>query len=274
MLSSLPLAQAAQSLVDDTIKVALIGCGGRGTGAAVQALLSHQRVQLVAMADAFRHRIDDAYKNITADDLSDVIGVEGTVKNRVNVPEEHKYVGFDAYKKAIRHADVVILTTPPGFRPEHFKEAVAQSKHVFMEKPVATDAPGIRKVLEAAALAKQKRLNVVVGLQRHYQQIYREWVDRLQNGVIGEVIASRVYWNMGGLWVKDRKPDMSEMQYQMENWYYFNWLCGDHIVEQHVHNLDVSNWVKQSYPIRAFGSGGRQVRVGSQYGEIFDHHMD
>ncbi len=273
MLSSLPLAQAAQSLVDDTIKVALIGCGGRGTGAAVQALLSHQRVQLVAMADAFRHRIDDAYKNITADDLSDVIGVEGTVKNRVNVPEEHKYVGFDAYKKAIRHADVVILTTPPGFRPEHFKEAVAQSKHVFMEKPVATDAPGIRKVLEAAALAKQKRLNVVVGLQRHYQQIYREWVDRLQNGVIGEVIASRVYWNMGGLWVKDRKPDMSEMQYQMENWYYFNWLCGDHIVEQHVHNLDVSNWVKQSYPIRAFGSGGRQVRVGSQYGEIFDHHV-
>lgn len=273
MLGGLPLAQAAQSLVDDTIKVALIGCGGRGTGAAVQALLSHQRVQLVAMADAFRHRIDDAYKNITADDLSDVIGVEGTVKNRVNVPEEHKYVGFDAYKKAIRHADVVILTTPPGFRPEHFKEAVAQGKHVFMEKPVATDAPGIRKVLEAAALAKQKRLNVVVGLQRHYQQIYREWVDRLQNGVIGEVIASRVYWNMGGLWVKDRKPDMSEMQYQMENWYYFNWLCGDHIVEQHVHNLDVSNWVKQAYPIRAFGSGGRQVRVGSQYGEIFDHHV-
>ncbi|MFN7327764.1 MAG: Gfo/Idh/MocA family oxidoreductase [Chitinophagales bacterium] len=273
MLGGLPLAQAAQSLVDDTIKVALIGCGGRGTGAAVQALLSHQRVQLVAMADAFRHRIDDAYKNITAEDLSDVIGVEGTVKNRVNVPEEHKYVGFDAYKKAIRHADVVILTTPPGFRPEHFKEAVAQGKHVFMEKPVATDAPGIRKVLEAAALAKQKRLNVVVGLQRHYQKIYREWVDRLQNGVIGDVIASRVYWNMGGLWVKERKPDMSEMQYQMENWYYFNWLCGDHIVEQHVHNLDVSNWVKQAYPIRAFGSGGRQVRVGSQYGEIFDHHV-
>jgi predicted dehydrogenase len=273
MLSGLPLAQAAQSLVDDTIKVALIGCGGRGTGAAVQALLSHQSVRLVAMADAFRHRLDEAYKNITADDLSDVIGVEGTVKDRVVVPEEHKYTGFDAYKKAIKHADVVILTTPPGFRPEHFKEAVAQGKHVFMEKPVATDAPGIRKVLEAAALAKQKRLNVVVGLQRHYQQIYREWVDRLQGGVIGDIIASRVYWNMGGLWVKDRKPDTTEMQYQMENWYYFNWLCGDHIVEQHVHNLDVSNWVKQAYPIRAFGSGGRQVRVGSQYGEIFDHHV-
>lgn len=272
MLSGMPLAQAANSLVDDTIKVALIGCGGRGTGAAVQALLSKQNVRLVAMADAFQHRLDEAYKNITADDLSDIIGVEGSVKNRVDVPEDRKYVGFDAYKKAMRHADVVILTTPPGFRPTHFAEAVEQGKQIFMEKPVATDAVGIRKVLEAAEIAKKKRLNVVVGLQRHYQLVYREWVDRLQNGVIGDVVASRVYWNMGALWVKDRKPNATEMAYQMDNWYYFTWLCGDHIVEQHVHNLDVSNWVKQAYPVRAFGSGGRQVRVGKQYGEIFDHH--
>lgn len=273
MLSGMPLAQAANSLTDDTIKIALVGCGGRGTGAAVQALLTKQNVKLVAMADAFRHRLDDAYKNITADDLTDIIGVEGTVKNRVDVPEDRKYVGFDAYKKAMAHADVVILATPPGFRPDHFAEAVAQGKQIFMEKPVATDAPGIRKVLEAAELAKKKRLNVVVGLQRHYQHVYREWVDRLQNGVIGDIVASRVYWNMGALWVRDRKPDATEMQYQMENWYYFTWICGDHIVEQHVHNLDVSNWVKGAYPIRAVGSGGRQVRVGKQYGEIYDHHV-
>jgi myo-inositol 2-dehydrogenase / D-chiro-inositol 1-dehydrogenase len=273
MLSGLPMAQAANSLVDDTIKVALIGCGGRGTGAAVQALLTKQNVRLVAMADAFRHRLDEAYKNITAADLSDVIGVEGSVKSRVDVPEERKYVGFDAYKKAMKHADVVILTTPPGFRPAHFAEAIEQGKQVFMEKPVAVDAPGIRKVLEAAEMAKKKKLNVVVGLQRHYQTIYRRWVDMLQNGAIGDIISSRVYWNMGALWVHPRKAGASEMEYQMDNWYYFTWLCGDHIVEQHVHNLDVSNWVKQAYPIRAYGSGGRQVRIGKEYGEIYDHHL-
>lgn len=272
MLGGLPLAQAAHNFTDDTIKIALVGCGGRGTGAAVQALLTRQNVKLVAMADAFRHRLDESYKNITADDLSDVIGVEGSVKSRVEVPEERKYVGFDAYKQAMKHADVVILATPPGFRPAHFSEAIAMGKHVFMEKPVAVDAPGIRKVLEAAEQAKRKKLNVVVGLQRHYQAVYRQWVDMLQNGAIGEIISSRVYWNMGALWVKPRKPGATEMEYQMDNWYYFNWLCGDHIVEQHVHNLDVSNWVKQAYPIRAYGSGGRQVRVGKEYGEIFDHH--
>lgn len=266
MLGSLPLAQAANSLSDDSIKVALIGCGGRGTGAAFQALQSRQNVRLVAMADAFRGRLDEAYKNLMADE-------EGSVKDRVDVPEERKYTGFDAYQKAMRHADVVILATPPGFRPLHFAEAVEQGKHIFMEKPVATDAPGIRQVLAAAEKAKQKRLNVVVGLQRHYQTVYRQWVERLQQGVIGDIVASRVYWNMGALWVKPRQPNMTEMEYQMTNWYYFTWLCGDHIVEQHVHNLDVSNWVKQAYPIRAYGSGGRQVRVGKEYGEIFDHHL-
>lgn len=273
MLGGLSLAQAANSFTDDTIKIALVGCGGRGTGAAVQALLTKQNVKLVAMADAFRHRLDDAYKSITADDLADVIGVEGNVKTRVDVPEERKYVGFDAYKKAIAHADVVILATPPGFRPDHFAEAVAQGKQVFMEKPVATDAPGIRKVLEAAEMAKQKKLNVVVGLQRHYQKVYRQWIDMLQNGAIGEIISSRVYWNMGALWVKPRKPDATEMAYQMDNWYYFNWLCGDHITEQHIHNIDVANWAKQSYPTEARGTGGRQVRNGKEFGEIFDHHI-
>jgi predicted dehydrogenase len=273
MLSGLPLASAAQSLMDDTIKIALIGCGGRGTGAAVQALLTQQNVRLVAMADAFRRKIDEAFNHITADDLQDVAGVEGTVKHRVAVPEENKFVGFDAYKKAIALADVVILTTPPGFRPAHFEEAVRQGKQVFMEKPVAVDGPGIRRVLAAAAEAKRKKLNVVVGLQRHYQNMYRQWIDRLQNGAIGEIITSRVYWNMGALWVHPRQKGQTEMEYQMDNWYYFNWLCGDHIVEQHVHNLDVSNWAKQAYPVRAHGSGGRQVRIGKEYGEIYDHHV-
>src|SRR4051812_34941425 len=153
------------SSVDDTIKIALIGCGGRGTGAALQALLTRQNVKLVAMADAFRDRLDDCYKNLVMDDLSDVIGVSGSVKDRVAVSEDHKFVGFDAYLKAIPLADVVILTTPPGFRPIHFEEAVKQGKHIFMEKPVATDPAGIKRVIDAAQIAKQKKLNIVVGLQ-------------------------------------------------------------------------------------------------------------
>ncbi len=273
MLGGLPLAQAANSLVDDTIKIALIGCGMRGTGAALQALLSKQNVKIVAMADTFRAALDKSYANLTAEDLTDMVGYEGSLKARIDVPESRKYVGFDGYAKAMQHADVVILATPPGFRPTHFEEAVRQGKQIFMEKPVAVDGPGIRQVLAAAEIAKQKKLNVVVGLQRHYQTIYRQWVKMLQEGAIGDIVASRVYWNMGALWVKPRQPNQTEMTYQMQNWYYFNWLCGDHIVEQHVHNLDVSNWVKNAYPIRAYGSGGRQVRVGKDYGEIYDHHL-
>ncbi|HNM27001.1 MAG TPA: Gfo/Idh/MocA family oxidoreductase, partial [Saprospiraceae bacterium] len=272
MLSGMPLAQAAQSLTDDTIKIALIGCGGRGTGAAMQALLTKQNVKLVAMADVFRNKIDEAYKSLTADDISDWTGSDANVKSRVDVPEERRFTGFDAYKQAIPLADVVILATPPGFRPPHFEEAVRQGKQVFMEKPVAVDAPGIRRVLAAAEEAKRKKLNVVVGLQRHYQTVYRKWVKMLQDGAIGDIMSSRVYWNMGALWVHPRRPEQNEMQYQMDNWYYFNWLCGDHIVEQHVHNIDVSNWVRNAYPVKASGMGGRQLRIGKDYGEIFDHH--
>lgn len=271
-LGTLPLAQAANSLVDDTIKVALVGCGGRGTGAAIQALLTKQNVQLVAMADAFRDRLDSAYQALTADNVSDWSGVEGSVKGKIQVPEERKYVGFDAYKQAIPHADVVILATPPGFRPIHFEEAIRQGKHVFMEKPVAVDGPGVRRVLAAAEEAKRQKRNVVVGLQRRYQTQYRRWVEMLQQGAIGDIMAARVYWNSSGVWVKNREPKMTEMEYQMRNWYYFNWLCGDHIVEQHIHNLDVGNWVKQAYPVKARGIGGRQVRVGKDFGEIYDHH--
>ncbi|MBM3178431.1 MAG: Gfo/Idh/MocA family oxidoreductase [Bacteroidetes bacterium] len=258
--------------VDDAIKIALVGCGGRGTGAAMQALLTTQNVKLVAMADAFRDRLDDCYKNLMQDDLSDWSGKGGNIKARVQVPEANKFTGFDGYKNAIALADVVILTTPPGFRPIHFEEAVRQGKHVFMEKPVATDPAGIKKVLDAAEVAKKKKLNVVVGLQRHYQNSYRELYAKYKEGLIGDFVSAQAWWNNEGVWVNPRTSGQTEMEYQMRNWYYFNWLCGDHITEQHIHNIDVINWFKGEYPVKAQGMGGREVRKGKEYGEIFDHH--
>jgi predicted dehydrogenase len=263
-IMAVPLMSKANyfSGADDAIKVAVIGCGGRGTGAAIQALSTKQNVKLVAMADAFKDRLDDAYKEITSDDAN--------VKAKVDVPEERKFVGFDAYKKAIPFADVVILATPPGFRPIHFEEAVKQNKHIFMEKPVATDPAGVQRVLAAAEEAKKKKLNVVVGLQRHYQNSYRELYKR--KDMIGDITSAQAWWNNDGVWVRERQPGQTEMEYQMRNWYYFNWLCGDHINEQHIHNIDVINWFKGGYPVKAQGMGGRQVRNGKDHGEIFDHH--
>lgn len=249
-----------------TIKVALIGCGGRGTGAAIQALSTKQNVQLVAMADAFKDRLDNCYKSITGN-----LAESGIDKSRVDVPEERKFVGFDAYEKAIPLADVVILTSTPGFRPIHFEAAVKQNKHVFMEKPVATDPAGIKKVLDIAEIAKQKKLNVVVGLQRRYQNSYLELYKK--KDLIGDITSAQAWWNNDGVWVKERQAGQTEMEYQMRNWYYFNWLCGDHIVEQHVHNIDVVNWFKGAYPVKAQGLGGRQVRTDKKYGEIYDHHF-
>ena len=264
-LGTLPIQSVAHVYGDDTIKVALIGCGGRGTGAAAQALSTQGKVQLVAMADAFQDRLDKS--------LSSLSKKFAKQPEKLNIPKEHQFVGFDAYQKAMALADVVILATPPGFRPDHFEAAVKAGKHIFMEKPVATDAPGIRKVLETAKLAKAKELNVVVGLQRHYQVCYREVLKRLEEGNIGQIISGQVYWNSAGVWVKPRKEEQSEMEYQMRNWYYFNWLCGDHIVEQHIHNIDVANWFIGEYPMKAQGMGGRQIRTGKEYGEIFDHHF-
>lgn len=251
------------------IKVAVVGCGGRGTGAALQALLSKQNVKVVALADAFKDRLDDCYNKLISTDLSDY-GLTGNLKSKVDVPEARKFTGFDGYLKAIPLADVVILATPPGFRPIHFEEAIKQGKHVFMEKPVATDPAGVKKVLVAAALAKQKKLNVVVGLQRRYQNSYRELFKR--KALIGDILSGQVWWNGGGVWVRPREANQTEMEYQMRNWYYFNWLCGDHINEQHIHNIDVMNWFKGDFPVRAQGMGGRQVRTGKEYGEIYDHH--
>ncbi|MBC7508169.1 MAG: Gfo/Idh/MocA family oxidoreductase [Ferruginibacter sp.] len=256
---------------DDVIKIALVGCGGRGTGAATQALLSKQNVKLVAMADAFKDNLDNCFKELNSEEISESTGGRGNLKGKIDVPEERKFTGFDGYKQAIALADVVILTTPPGFRPIHFEEAIKQGKHVFMEKPVATDPAGIQRVLATAAMAKQKKLNVVVGLQRHYQNSYRELFKR--KDMIGDITSAQAWWNNDGVWVRPRKYGQTEMEYQMRNWYYFNWLCGDHINEQHIHNIDVVNWFKGGYPIKAQGIGGRQVRKGKDHGEIFDHHF-
>ncbi len=262
----------AQPSGANPIRIGLIGCGGRGTGAAVQALSTQQDVQLVAMADAFADRVESSYANLMdAADDSWSGGVD--LSPRIDVPESRRFAGFDAYEKVLPLVDVVLLATPPGFRPLHFAAAVDAGKHVFMEKPVATDAPGVRTVIAAAARAKEARLNVVVGLQRHYQTVYREWVQRLHAGMIGDIVLGRVYWNDGGVWVREREPGQSEMEYQMRNWYYFTWLCGDHIVEQHIHNLDVANWVLGGPPVRAQGQGGREIRNGPDHGEIFDHHF-
>jgi predicted dehydrogenase len=260
------VANSAYFLGTEPIKIALVGCGGRGTGAAFQALSVKENVALVAMADAFQDRIDSCYNSLNSDKTPQV-------KARLKVPKENQFVGFDAYKKAISLADVVILTTPPGFRPMHFEEAVAKGKHVFMEKPVATDAPGIRRVLKAAEESKKKNLKVGVGLQRHYQTSYLETYKRvIDQKVIGDIVSARCYWNNDGVWMVKRESQMTEMEYQMRNWYYFVWLCGDHISEQHIHNIDVINWFKGGHPVEAVGMGGREVRKGKEYGEIFDHH--
>lgn len=256
--SSLPGHVYAQG--SDTIKIALIGCGSRGIGAAFNAFGSGQSIKLVALADAFEDNLNNAYQT-----LKDKFG------DKIDVPESRRYVGFEGYKGAIKDADVVLLVTPPGFRPIHFEEAVKQGKHVFLEKPVAVDVPGVRKVLESAKEAKRKKLNVVVGLQRRYQPNYVETIKRVKDGAIGDIVSGQVYWNSGGVWVRPRQPEQNEMQYQMRNWYYFNWLCGDHIVEQHVHQLDVANWIKGKYPVSIQGVGSRAHRIGKEYGEIYDN---
>ncbi len=273
LLGALPIERfALGASPGDTIRIALIGAGGRGRGAAAQALRTNGDVKLVAVADAFKNSLEGGLKQIQSE-FKDR-------PERLAVTEDTKFVGLDAYKKAIELADVVVIATPPGFRPIHFEEAVRQGKHVFMEKPVAVDGPGVRRVLAAAAEAKKRNLKVGVGLQRRHQNGYIETVKRLQDGEAGEILAMRVYWNGGPVGPKARRADLekalgrppTEMEYQLRNWYMFNWLCGDHIVEQHIHNLDVANWVLNGYPVRALGMGGRAYQKGLDSGEIFDHH--
>jgi myo-inositol 2-dehydrogenase/D-chiro-inositol 1-dehydrogenase len=258
---------------DETIKIALIGCGGRGTGAAAQALSTHGPVKLWAMADAFEDKLETSLATLSKGGQARNLQIEG-FSDRIDVPKERRFVGFDAYKQAIDSGpDVILLTTPPGFRPLHFEYAVRRSKHVFLEKPVAVDSPGVHMVLAANEEAKKKGLKVGAGLQRRYQTGRRETVKRIRDGAFGEILFMRCYWNTGSLWMEPRRPGQTEMEYQMRNWYYFTWLSGDHIVEQHIHNIDACNWAKGSYPVSAQGQGGRQVRTGKEYGQIFDHHF-
>ncbi len=264
LLSTLPVSVSAYAGAAGEIKVALVGCGGRGTGAAAQAIEADSDVRLVAMADVFADRLENSYQNLSKK-------YEG--KDKVLVNDASKFTDFDGYKKAIDMADVVILTTPPGFRPLHFEYAVQQGKHVFMEKPVATDVVGIKRVLEAGKLARKKKLNVVVGLQRHYQKNYRTVENMLKEGGLGDIVSGQVYWNSAGVWTRPRKPAQTELEYQMLNWYYFTWICGDHILEQHIHNIDVANWYIGANPVSAQGMGGRQTRTGKDHGHIFDHHF-
>jgi len=264
LAATAPLSAAAFAGGNDVLKVGLIGCGGRGTGAAAQALQADRNVKLTAMGDVFEDRLTKSLKTLS---------VHGEVSEKVDVPGERRFIGFDAYKKVIASGvDVVLLTTPPHFRPIHLKAAIEAGKHVFAEKPVAVDAPGVRSVLNTCEVAKKKNLSVVSGLCLRYDKGFQELTQRIHDGRIGRIVTLFANDYRGPIWMFPRKPDWTDMHWQMRNWYYFTWLSGDFNVEQHVHYLDACAWVMGKYPVRAVGMGGRQERVGKEYGHIYDHH--
>lgn len=244
------------------IKIALIGCGGRGTGACNQALSAGSTIRLVAVVDPLEGKAQAAL---------DILKQKH--EGQVDVPPDQVFTSFEDYAKAFALADVVLITTPPGPRPFLFEQAIKAGKHVFMEKPVAVDAMGARRVIAAAQEAKKKKLNVCVGFQRRYDPAYMDVINRIHAGEIGDLVHGRVYWNGSSRPGYPREPGESELHYQIRNWYFFTWMSGDHILEQHCHNLDVANWVLQGkMPVRATGQGGRQVRRAKENGTIFDHH--
>ncbi|HEX2521761.1 MAG TPA: Gfo/Idh/MocA family oxidoreductase [Terriglobia bacterium] len=257
-LGEIPAVHAAGSA---EIRVGLVGCGGRGSGAADQVLRAAPGVKLIALGDAFADRLEPCHARFVE-----------KFKDQVDVPKDRCFVGFDAYEKVIAcDINYVILASPPGFRPAHLKAAVGAGKHIFTEKPVAVDGPGIRTCLALYDEAQRKGLHIAAGTQRRHQNSYLEAMKLIHDGAIGQIVAARAYWNQGPLWTKARQPEWSDMEWQLRNWLYFTWLSGDHIVEQHVHNLDVVNWAMQAHPVRAVGMGGRQVRTAPEYGHIFDH---
>ncbi len=267
-LSSSVIARTANVAGSDQLKVALIGCGGRGTGAAIDSLHSSPRIRLWAMADVFKDKMDQSHAALTtvSEDVPD------ECVKRVEVPAERMFLGFDSYKRALDSGvDMVILAQIPHFRAAHFEAAVNAGKHVFMEKPVGTDPTQIRQVIAASEIADKKKLSVVTGTQRRHEQCYLEAIKRVQDGAIGKVLNASVYWNQGGLWSHERQAGWSDLENQMRNWLYYTWLSGDHIVEQHVHNLDVMNWVMGGPPVKVTGMGGRQCRTEPIFGHIFDH---
>ena len=249
----------------ETIRVGLIGCGGRGTGAASQALRADPHAKLVAMGDMFEDRLEGALKTIKNDD---------DIAKKIDVKQEMRFTGFDAYKKVIHSGvDVVLLTTPPAFRPMHLKAAVEANKHVFCEKPMAVDAPGVRSVLATCREAKKRKLAVVAGFCYRYEKKKREIMKRIHGGDIGRITALQCIYHAGALWHTPREKGWDDMTYQLRNWPYFAWLSGDHIVEQAIHSIDKMSWAMQDQPpLKATGLGGRQSRTGPEFGHIFDHH--
>lgn len=257
----------------DIVKVALVGCGARGTGAASQILKSHPSVKLWAMADLFSDRIKSSHKLLTEGvnkryDREESVGQAESIE----VPPERRFLGFDAYKKAIDSGvDAVILATSPAFRPVHLAYAVSKNVHAFIEKPVAVDGPGVRMILEASAEAKKKNVIVASGYQRYHNPAYQEAVKRIQDGSLGQISHLRTYFNHGATWHIVRKPEWSEMEYQMRNWQQFAWTSGDHTCDQQAHSFQVAYWILGKPPVSAVGMGGRQVHKGPNYGNVYDH---
>lgn len=263
-----PLSSGLWSAGSDLLRVGLVGVGGRGTGAAEQALNADPGTELVALADVFEDSVARGRRQ-----LSRMFNKDGQ-KPRVTVDDAHCFVGFDGYKQVIESSDVVLLASTPHFRPQHLRACVEAGKHVFCEKPVAVDAPGVRSVLESSEIARQKGLNLVSGLCWRYHPGKRATFEQIHNGTIGEITAMQCSYMTGGVWDPRRRREetKSEMEYQLRNWYYYTWLSGDFNVEQHIHSLDKMMWaMKDEAPVTISGSGGRQVRTDARYGNIFDH---
>lgn len=262
LAASLGPARMAHASSDDTLKVALIGCGGRGNGAAVNAMQADKNVKLTVLADALPDRLNNARQ---------ILGRQ--LGPKMEVADDACFVGFDAYRSVMMtDVDVVLLATPPHFRPAHIAAAIDAGKHVFCEKPVAVDGPGVRSVLETTRQAKEKDLSIVSGLCWRYDYGVRETMKRIFDGAIGDVVAIQENYLTGELWHRGNNPAWSQMEYQMRNWLYYTWLSGDHIVEQHIHSLDKALWLMGDRPpAKCFGLGGRQVRTSEQWGHIFDH---
>jgi myo-inositol 2-dehydrogenase / D-chiro-inositol 1-dehydrogenase len=259
--ANLTLPPSVFAAGSDLIRVGLVGCAGRGSGAADQTLsVAGSNVKLTAVADVFEDR---------------ATGIVNLLKpkhgDKVDVPPERVFVGFDAYQKVLEHCDLVLLCTPPAFRPYQFDAAVKAGKHAFLEKPACVDAFGARMVLAAAKETDRKRLKVVMGLQKRYEPWYSEVVQRVRDGAIGDLIAVQVYRNAAEPWYRQRQPGTTEMQFQVNNWYHFNWLCPGPIVEGHVHDLDIANWILDAVPVSASGMGGQQARRPERPSEVFDH---
>jgi predicted dehydrogenase len=275
LATAVPRVFAAGS---DKIRVGLIGCGSRGTGAAMNCVIASPGVDIVALGDVFPDQVEKALRRLKDNkgEKEWSCSVPWTFADRVTATPETCFSGVDAYKKVLgAGVDLVILATPPGFRPLHLKAAIEAGKHVFMEKPVAVDPTGIRSVIASSELAKQKGLGIVAGTQRRHQARYVELMQRVRDGALGELVAGECYWNgpctrTYGFY-HERTPGMSEWEWRMRNWYFYTWLSGDHLVEQHVHNLDVINWAMGTPPIEVMGVGGRQWRTQPEFGNVFDH---